>query len=129
MKSTILRCFAIVSGAFAALGTLEAVAQSGSTPCNLLTTAQVSAAVGATIGNGEPIATTGCTWSWGRAKATLSLWDASKWDQMKAPLPGMTGATVGAADEAGEGDAEFVAAGGAPPRSFISRFKIRSFSS
>jgi hypothetical protein len=90
MKPTISRRFAIISGAFAAFVTLEAVAQSGSTPCGLLTAAQVSAAAGATVGNGEPIATTGCTWSWGNAKTTLSLWDAGKWDQMKAPLPGMT---------------------------------------
>ncbi len=101
MKSTILRPFAIVSGVFTAFGTLGAVAQAGSTPCDLLTTAQVSAAVGATVGNGEPIATTGCTWSWGRAKTTLSLWDASKWDQMKAPLPGMTKSSVsGLGDDA-----------------------------
>ena len=89
-----LRCFL-------AFGTLGAVAQSGSTPCDLLTTAQVSAAVRATVGNGEPIATTGCTWSSGRAKTTLSLWDASKWDQMKAPLPGMTKSSVsGLGDDA-----------------------------
>jgi hypothetical protein len=101
MKSTISRRFAIIAGALATFGTLEAVAQSGSTPCGLLTAAQVSSAVGATVGNGEPIATTGCTWSWGRANATLSLWDASKWDQMKAPLPGMTRSSVsGLGDDA-----------------------------
>src|SRR5580692_7030834 len=94
MKSTISRRFAIIAGALATFGTLEAAAQSGSTPCGLLTAAQVSSAVGATVGNGEPIATTGCTWSWGRATATLSLSDASKWDQMKAPLPGMTRSSV-----------------------------------
>jgi hypothetical protein len=101
MKSTIFRHFAIISGVFAAYGAPEAVAQSGSTPCGLLTPAQVSTAVGATVGNGEPIATTGCTWSWGRAKTTLSLWDASKWEQMKAPLPGTTKSSVsGLGDDA-----------------------------
>jgi hypothetical protein len=101
MKPTTSRPLAIISGAFAAFVTLEAVAQSGSTPCGLLTAAQVSAAVGATVGNGEPIATTGCTWSWGRARTTLSLWDASKWDQMKAPLPGVTRSSVsGLGDDA-----------------------------
>jgi hypothetical protein len=99
MKSTIR--FAIISGVFAALATLDVGAQSGSTPCSLLTPAQVSAAVGAVVGNGEPIAATGCTWSWGRAKTTLSLWDASKWDQMKGPLPGMTKSAVpGLGDDA-----------------------------
>ena len=101
MKSTILQRIAIGSSIFAAFGTLQAVAQSGSTPCGLLTPAQVSAAVRATVGNGEPIATTGCTWSWGQARTTLSLWDASKWDQMKAPLPGMTKNSVsGLGDDA-----------------------------
>ena len=105
MKSTISRRFAILAGALATFGTLEAVAQSGSTPCGLLTAAQVSSAVGATVGNGEPLATTGCTWSWGRANATLSLWDASKWDQMKsAMLPGVTKSSV-----SGLGDAAFSA--------------------
>jgi hypothetical protein len=101
MKYTLSRRLAIISGAFAMIGTLEVVAQSGSTPCGLLTAAQVSAAVGGTVGNGEPIATTGCTWSWGRAMTTLSLWDASKWDHMKAPLPGMTKSSVsGLGDDA-----------------------------
>ena len=102
MKSTIFRSVAIFPAVFATFGTPYAVAQSGSTPCGLLTSAQVGAAVGATVGNGEPIATTGCTWSWGRAKTTLSLWDASKWDQMKsAPLPGVTKSSVsGLGDDA-----------------------------
>ncbi len=104
MKSTILQRIAIGASVFAAFGNLQAVAQSGSAPCGLLTPAQVSAAVGATVGNGEPIATTGCSWSWGRARATLSLWDASKWDQMKAPLPGMTKSSV-----SGLGDDAFAA--------------------
>ena len=79
IMNTILRRCAITACVFAALGALEAAAQSGATPCSLLTPAQVSAAVGATAGNGEPIGTTGCTWSWGRPKTTLSLWNASKW--------------------------------------------------
>ena len=59
-------------------------------------------AVGAAVGNGEPIATTGCTWSWGRATTTLSLWDASKWNQMKsATLAGVTKSSVsGLGDDA-----------------------------
>jgi hypothetical protein len=102
MKPIIVRRLAILWGALAAFGTLHAVAQSVSTPCALLTSAQVSAAVGATVGNGEPIATTGCTWAWGRARTTLSLWDASKWDPMKtASLPGVTKSPVsGLGDDA-----------------------------
>jgi hypothetical protein len=98
---TFLR-IAIVQVIFAAFVTPRAVAQSSSTPCSLLTSAQVSAAVGATVGNGEPIATTGCTWSWGHARTTLSLWDANKWDQMKsAALPGVTKSSVsGLGDDA-----------------------------
>jgi hypothetical protein len=102
VKSTIFRSVAIFSAVFATFGTPYAVAQSGSTPCGLLTSAQVSAAVGATVGNAEPIATTGCTWSWGRATTTLSLWDASKWDRMKSStLPGVTKSSVsGLGDDA-----------------------------
>jgi hypothetical protein len=101
MKSTIFRCLAIISVIPAAFGALQAAAQSGATPCSLLTPAQVSAAVGATAGNGQPIGTTGCSWSWGRPMTTLSLWDASKWEQMKVPLPGMTASPVpGLGDDA-----------------------------
>jgi hypothetical protein len=101
MKSTSFRHFANILFVFAAFGTLQTVAQSTSTPCSLLTPAQVSAAVKAAVGAGEPIGTTGCSWSWGRPKTTLSLWDASKWDRMKAPLPGMTRSSVsGLGDDA-----------------------------
>ncbi|HTY94932.1 MAG TPA: hypothetical protein VMC02_13640 [Steroidobacteraceae bacterium] len=65
-----------------------AAAQQASGPCTLLTVAQVSAAVGASVGAGVPIGTTGCSWTAPNVITTVSLWDASRWEQMKAPLPG-----------------------------------------
>jgi hypothetical protein len=81
--------------AIAALSPRAAAAQSNPVPCSLLTQAQVSTAVGLSMGAGQPIATTGCSWSAGHVTATLSLWDATKWDKMRAPLPGMTKTPVG----------------------------------
>jgi hypothetical protein len=94
--------------AFAMLGPSVAAAQSSLVPCNLLTQAQVSAALGASVGTGEPISTTGCTWTVLRVKATLSLWDATKWETMKATLPGMAKTPVG---DLGD-DAFFTTGGG-----------------
>lgn len=91
----------------AMLGPRAAAAQSGLVPCNLLTQAQVSAALGANVGVGEPISTTGCTWTLLHVTATLSLWDATKWEKMKAPLPGMARVSVG-----GLGDDAFFSTGG-----------------
>jgi hypothetical protein len=93
--------------ALAALGPRAAAAQSTPAPCSLLTQAQVAAAVGASVGAGEPISTTGCTWASPHVKATLSLWDAAEWEMMKGPLPGMTKTSVG-----GLGDDAFFATGG-----------------
>src|SRR5215469_9839450 len=62
-------------------------------PCKLLTSAQVSAALGATFGAGEPIGTTGCSWTSAKPHqiVTVSLWPPKEWDRMKAsPLPGTT---------------------------------------
>jgi hypothetical protein len=100
MKSS--RVALIVYG-FAALGSHGAVAQSTPAPCNLLTQAQVSAALGVSTDAGQPIGTTGCTWSSAHVKATVSFWDVSKWDRMKTPLPGITKTPIG-----GFGDDAFV---------------------
>jgi len=62
-------------------------------PCKLLTSAQVSAALGATFGAGEPIGTTGCSWTSAKPHqiVTVSLWPPKEWDRMKASaLPGTT---------------------------------------
>jgi hypothetical protein len=84
----------------AALGSKTAAAQSAA-PCSLLTSAQVTAAVGVNVGAAQPIATTGCSWSAPHVIVTVSLWDGSKWDQMKAPAPGMNRTAVsGLGDDA-----------------------------
>ena len=43
-----------------------------------------------------PIGTTGCSWTAPNFITTLSLKDASRWEQMKAPLPMMTKTAVAA---------------------------------
>ena len=62
-------------------------------PCKLLTQAEVAAAVGGTFGTGQPIGTTGCSWTAEKPHmiVTLSLWPPAEWDRMKASaLPGTT---------------------------------------
>jgi hypothetical protein len=60
-------------------------------PCTLLTPAQVAAALGGTFGAGQPIGTTGCSWTSQSPHVivTVSLWPPAEWDRIKAgPLPG-----------------------------------------
>jgi threonine dehydrogenase-like Zn-dependent dehydrogenase len=87
--------------ATATFGPKTAAAQSTQGPCSLLTSAQVSAAVGVSVGAAQPIANTGCSWNAPHIIVTISLWDGNKWDQMKAPLPGATRSSVsGLGDDA-----------------------------
>jgi hypothetical protein len=100
MKSNYSRHFFIACiCATAALGSKTAAAQSA--PCSLLTSAQVTAAVGSSVGAAQPIANTGCSWSAPHMIVTVSLWDGNKWDQLKAPYPGMSRTSVsGLGDDA-----------------------------
>ncbi len=85
----------------AALGSKTAAAQSATAPCSLLTSAQVTAAVGVSVGAAQPIANTGCSWSGPHMIVTVSLWEGSKWDRMKTPVPGMSRTSVsGLGDDA-----------------------------
>lgn len=85
----------------AVLGSKTAAAQSAPAPCSLLTSAQVTAAVGVSVGAAQPIANTGCSWSGPHMIVTVSLWDGSKWDRMKTPVPGMSRTPVsGLGDDA-----------------------------
>jgi hypothetical protein len=95
MKANSWRFMVGMVCALGMLGPRSAAAQSTPAPCGLLTPAQVSAAIGSSVGAGEPIATTGCTWASPHVKATLSLWDATEWEKMKAPLPGMSKSAIG----------------------------------
>jgi hypothetical protein len=76
--------------AVAALGSSATLAQSKTAPCSLLTQAQVSAVAHVSVGAGQPISTTGCSWTAPHFTATVSLWDATNWDKFKTPLAGMT---------------------------------------
>jgi hypothetical protein len=101
MKSNFARHFITACiCASAALGSRTAAAQSAA-PCSLLTSAQVTAAVGVSVGAAQPIANTGCSWSAPHMIVTVSLWDGSKWEQMKAPVLGMNRTPVsGLGDDA-----------------------------
>jgi hypothetical protein len=101
MKSNYSRyCIIACICASAALGSKTAAAQSAA-PCSLLTSAQVTAVVGVSFGAAQPIANTGCSWTAPHMMVTVSLWDGSKWDQMKTPLPGMNRTPVsGLGDDA-----------------------------
>jgi hypothetical protein len=102
MKSNYLRHFVTTCICLSAvLGSRTAAAQSAGVPCSLLTSAQVTAAVGVSVGAAQPIANTGCSWTAPHMIVTLSLWDGSKWDQMKTPVPGMNRTAVsGLGDDA-----------------------------
>jgi hypothetical protein len=70
-----------------------AVCRAATEPCKLLTPAQVSAALGGSFGAGQPIGTTGCSWTSEKPHVivTVSLWPPTEWDRMKAsPVPGTT---------------------------------------
>jgi hypothetical protein len=104
MKSVASIC--ILAGMGSSIAAAQATA-----PCSLLTPAQVTAAVGATVSAGQPIATTGCSWSAPHIIATLSLSDASDWQKKKAPLAGVTRTSVAAL-----GDDAFQTTVGSPGR-------------
>lgn len=108
-----LRFLARGIGVFACLGSQIIAAQSTPAPCSLLTTAQVSAAVGVTVGAAQPIATTGCSWTAPPVTATLSLWNASNWEKFKSPLTGMIRTAV-----AGLGEDAFFSTAGSVPKQF-----------
>lgn len=96
MKSNYSRYFIIACICVSAsLGSKTAAAQAAA-PCSLLTSAQVTAAVGVSVGAAQPIANTGCSWSAPHMLVTLSLWDgsASGWGKIKMPLPGVTKTSV-----------------------------------
>ena len=95
MKTNYSRLFVIGCICVSAvLGSKTAAAQSATAPCSLLTSAQVTAAVGVSVGAAQPIANTGCSWSGPHMIVTVSLWDGSKWDRMKTPVPGMSRTSV-----------------------------------
>jgi hypothetical protein len=85
---------------------ISGIAGAAAEPCKLLTVAQVSTALGVTVGAGQPIGTTGCSWASAKPHevVTLSLWPPAQWDRLKAggALPGTTNTPV-----SGLGDGAF----------------------
>ena len=103
MKANYSRYFIVTCICLSAtLGSKTAAAEAPS-PCSLLTSAQVTAAVGVSVGAAQPIANTGCSWTAPHMIVSLSLWDgsASGWSKIKIPLPGVTKTAVpGLGDDA-----------------------------
>ena len=103
MKSNYSRYLTIACICISAtFGSRTAAAQPAA-PCSLLTSAQITAAVGVSVGAAQPIANTGCSWSAPHMLVTVSLWDgsASGWAKIKMPLPGVTKTAVsGLGDDA-----------------------------
>jgi hypothetical protein len=115
MKSNRSRHVILACGvALAALGLSAVEARADPAPCSLLTSAQVTAAVGASVGAAQPISTKGCSWSAPHMIVTLSLWDGSEWEQIKAPLPGVTKIPVSGLGD----DAIFATLGPAPAKQY-----------
>ena len=81
--------------------TRSASAAAPNNPCALLTPAQVSGVVGITVPAGQPISTTGCSWSATGIMTTLVLHDGAAFATMKTPLPNITRTPVtGLGDDA-----------------------------
>jgi hypothetical protein len=121
MKSNYSRHFIVACiCASAVLGSKTAAAQSAVAPCSLLTSAQITAAVHVTVGAAQPIANTGCSWSGPHMIVTVSLWDGSKWDRMKTPLPGMNRTPV-----SGLGDDAFFTTLGPPSGNQVATLSVK----
>ena len=82
------------------MGAPALAAPPSSGPCSLLSSAQISSAVGVTVGDAMPIATTGCSWVAPNYIITVSLWGAGNWERMKTPLPGATRTPAALGDDA-----------------------------
>lgn len=115
MKSNGVRNFSIaVVCIVAGLSSRSAAAQGVGAPCNLLTEAQIGAVIGASVSSPQAIGTTGCSWSAPHIIVSLSLSDARRWDQMKAPFPGATKTSV-----SGLGEDAFSTTIGKPDKAFV----------
>jgi hypothetical protein len=62
-------------------------AQTGASPCTLLTASQVGAAIGTPVGAGTSLGMT-CNWTAPGYITTLWLRNAGDWQRLKAPFPG-----------------------------------------
>jgi hypothetical protein len=71
--------------------TIPGLSGAATEPCKLLTPSQVGSALGGSFGGGQPISTTGCSWTseTPHVIVTVSLWPPTEWERVKAsPLPG-----------------------------------------
>ena len=82
---------------------LPLTARAAKAPCTLLTPAEISAALGGAFGAGQPIGTTGCSWTNDKPHmiVTVSLWPPTEWDRIKAnPLGGTITPVSGLGEDA-----------------------------
>jgi hypothetical protein len=101
-KHAMVLVVGVVCG-LAAGGSRLAYAKTPPAPCALLTVDEVSAALGAKVNAGDPIATTGCSWTVPNPHTivTVSLWPSDAFAAMKLPLANITKTSVsGVGDEA-----------------------------
>ena len=101
-KHAIVLVVGVVCG-LAAGGSRQAYAKTPPAPCALLTVDEVSAALGAKVNAGDPIATTGCSWTVPNPHTivTVSLWPGDAFAGMKMPLANITRTSVsGVGDDA-----------------------------
>ena len=83
------------------MGCFQTAFAQSSKACALFSAANVSSAVGMSVGEGGAIGSTGCRWSGGGVTATLTVSDAGGWQMMKTPLPGVAkSAAHGIGDDA-----------------------------
>jgi hypothetical protein len=71
--------------------TIPGLSRAATEPCKLLTPAQLGSALGGGFGGGQPISTTGCSWTSDTPHliVTVSLWPPTEWERVKtSPLPG-----------------------------------------
>lgn len=87
-----------------ALG-LPLTASAAKAPCSLLTPAEISGTLGGAFGAGQPIGTTGCSWTNDKPHmiVTVSLWPPTEWDRIKSgagPVGGKITPTSGLGEDA-----------------------------
>jgi hypothetical protein len=102
-----------LASALGASGVRTVGADVGENWCGLLTPAQISGVVGATVGAGQPIGTTGCSWSAASPHVivTISQIDAGTFGTATTPIAGVVKTPL-----SGVGDAAIYTTLGQAPR-------------
>lgn len=89
-----------VLGAFLLFSTLP-LAVMAAEPCKLLTAEEIGHAVGGSV-SPSPLGSTGCFWKGTSQTVSIVLRDASAWQRITAPGPGMTKTSVSGLGDAAQ---------------------------